>query len=189
MFDSLESWDTRSKMHIVQLLSCVWLFATWLPVVWPSSLSFNISQSLLKLLSIELVILFNHHILCCHLFLLPSIFSSIRVFSNESNDNSSWFYKYLLWTMHYPPEKAMAPHSSTLAWKVPWMEEPSGLQSMGSLRVRHDWATSLSLFTFMHWRRKWQPAPVFLPGEFQGWGSLVGFHLWGHTESDTTEMT
>ena len=62
-------------------------------------------------------------------------------------------------------EKAMAPHSSTLAWKIPWMEEPSGLQSMGSLRVRHDWVTSLSLFTFIHWRRKWQPTPVFLPGE------------------------
>ena len=42
-------------------------------------------------------------------------------------------------------EKAMAPHSSTLAWKIPWMEEPGRLQSMGSLRVRHDWATSLSL--------------------------------------------
>ena len=41
-------------------------------------------------------------------------------------------------------EKAMAPHSSTLAWKIPWMEEPGRLQSMGSLRVRHDWATSLS---------------------------------------------
>ena len=50
---------------------------------------------------------------------------------------------------------------------------------MGSLRVGHDWATSLSLFTFMHWRRKWQPTPVFLPGESQGWGSLVGCHLWG----------
>ena len=68
----------------------------------------------------------------------------------------------------------MAPHSSTLAWKIPWMEEPGRLQSMGSLRVRHDWTTSLSLFTFMHWRRKWQPTPVFLPGESQGWGSLVG---------------
>ena len=54
-------------------------------------------------------------------------------------------------------EKAMAPHSSTLAWKIPWTEEPGRLQSMGSLRVRHNWATSLSLFTFMHWRRKWQP--------------------------------
>ena len=84
-------------------------------------------------------------------------------------------------------KKAMAPHSSTLAWKIPWMEEPGGLQSMESLRVGHDWATSLSLFTFMHWRRKWQPTPVFLPGESQGWGSLVGCHLWGRTESDTTE--
>ena len=75
-------------------------------------------------------------------------------------------------------EKAMAPHSSTLAWKIPWAEEPGRLQSMGSLRVGHDWATSLSLFTFMCWRRKWQPTPVFLPWESQGWGSLVGCHLW-----------
>ena len=74
--------------------------------------------------------------------------------------------------------EAMAPHSSTLAWKIPWMEEPGRLQSMGSLRVGHDRATSFSLFTFMHWRRKWQPTPVFLPGESQGWGSLVGCRLW-----------
>ena len=80
-------------------------------------------------------------------------------------------------------------HSSTLAWQIPWMEEPGRLQSMGSLGVEHDWATSLSLFTFMHWRRKWQPTPVFLPGESQGRGSLVGCHLWGRTESDTTETT
>ena len=69
------------------------------------------------------------------------------------------------------PEKAMTPHSSTLAWKIPWTEEPGRLQSMGSLSVGHDWATSLSLFTFMHWRRKWQPTPVVLPGESQGWGA------------------
>ena len=83
----------------------------------------------------------------------------------------------------------MAPHSSTLAWKIPWMEEPGRLQSMGSLRVGHDWATSLSLFTFMHWRRKWQPTPVFLPGESQGRQSLMGCRLCGRTESDTTEAT
>ena len=53
-------------------------------------------------------------------------------------------------------------------------------------RIGHDWATSLSLFTFMHWRRKWQPTPVFLPGESQGRRSLVGCPLWGRTESDTT---
>ena len=86
-------------------------------------------------------------------------------------------------------EKAMATHSSTLAWKIPWTEEPGGLQSMESRRVRHDWATSLSLFTFMHWRRKWQPTPVFLPGESQGWGSMVGCRLWARTELDTTEAT
>ena len=65
----------------------------------------------------------------------------------------------------------MAPHSSTLAWKIPWTEEPGRLQSMGSLRVKHDWGTSLSLFTFTHWRRKWQPIPVFLPGDSQGRGA------------------
>ena len=85
--------------------------------------------------------------------------------------------------------ETMAPHSSTLAWKIPWTEEPGGLQSMGSLTVGHDWATSLSLFTFMHWRRKWQPTPIFLPGDSQGWGSLVGCRLWSRTESDTTEVT
>ena len=69
----------------------------------------------------------------------------------------------------------MAAHSSTLAWKIPWMEEPGRLQSMGSLRVgvaksRTRLSDFLSLFTFMHWRRKWQPTSVFLPGESQGRG-------------------
>ena len=86
-------------------------------------------------------------------------------------------------------EKAMATHSSTLAWKIPWTEEPGRPQSMRSWRVRHDWATSLSLFTFSHWRRNWQPTPVFFPGESQGLGSLVGCHLWGCTELDRTEVT
>ena len=82
----------------------------------------------------------------------------------------------------------MATHSTTLAWKIPWMEEPGRLQSMGSLRVGHYWATSLWLFTFMHWRREWQPTPVFLPGESQGQRSLVGCSPWGGKESDTTEQ-
>ena len=95
-----------------------------------------------------------------------------------------WLSPYLLqiyWQVKRKLEKAMAPHSSTLAWKIPWTEEPGGLQSMGLRRVGHDWATSLSLFTFMHWRRKWQPTPVFLPGESQGQRSLVGCHLWDCT--------
>ena len=65
----------------------------------------------------------------------------------------------------------MAPHSSTLAWKIPWTEESGGPQSTGSLRVGQDSATSLLLFTFMHWRRKWQPTLVFLPGESQRQGA------------------
>ena len=82
----------------------------------------------------------------------------------------------------------MAPHSSTLAWKIPWMEEPGRLQSMGSLRVGHNSVTSLSLFTFMHWRRKWQPAPVFLPripGTGEPGGLLsMGSHRVGHNWSN-----
>ena len=71
-----------------------------------------------------------------------------------------------------------------------WQADSSPLSSQESPGcVRHDWATSLSLFTFMYWRRKWQPTPVFLPGESQRWGSLVGCRLWGRTESDTTEAT
>ena len=102
----------------------------------------------------------------------------------------NWHFEaYLQFVYVWVSEKAMAPHSSTLDWKVPWTEEPGRLQSMGSLRVGHDWVTSLSLFTCMHWRRKWQPTPVFLSGESQGWGSLVGCHLWGCTESDRTEVT
>ena len=82
----------------------------------------------------------------------------------------------------------MAPHSSTLAWKIQWTEEPGRLQSMGLWRVGHVWATSLSLFTFMHWRRKWQPTPVALPGESQRWESgglsSMGSHRVGHDWHD-----
>ena len=84
----------------------------------------------------------------------------------------------------------MAPHSSTLAWKIPWMEEP-GRPVHGVAEGR----TLLSDFTFTfqfhatHWKRKWQPTPVFLPGESQGRGSLMGCRLWGRTESDMTEVT
>ena len=89
----------------------------------------------------------------------------------------------------YSAKKAMAPHSSTLAWNIPWTEEPGRLQSMGSLS-----RTRLSDFTFtFHFhaleKEMATPPPVFLPGESQGRGSLVGSGLWGHTESDTTEVT
>ena len=112
----------------------------------------------------------------------------IRVGSTEEGRSMhlktflQWFW--CSWRFGSHCFRPMAPHSSTLAWKTPWTEEPGRLQSMGSLRVRHDWATSLSLFTFMHWRRKWQPTAVFLPGESQGWGSLVGA-VYGVAQSRT----
>ena len=79
----------------------------------------------------------------------------------------------------------MAPHSSTLPWKIPWTEEPGGLQSMESLELDRTERLSLSLFTFMHWRREWQPTPVFFPGEFPGMGEpgglpSMGLHRVGH---------
>ena len=104
-------------------------------------------------------------------------------------NHSFFFFKATAALDELGTGSSMAPHSSTLAWKIPWTEEPGRLQSMGSRRVGHDWATSLSFFTFMPWRRKWQPTPAFLPGESQGWGSLVGCRLWGRTELDTTEAT
>ena len=78
----------------------------------------------------------------------------------------------------------MAPHSSTLAWKIPWTEEPGRLQSMGSLAVGHDLATSLSFFTFMHWRKKWQPLQCSClenPGDGGAWWVAV----YGVTQSRT----
>ena len=93
---------------------------------------------------------------------------------------SCWLFgqSTVWWDPRKKKEKAMPTHSSTLAWKIPWMEEPGRLQSMWSRRVRHDWATSLSLFTFLHWRRKWQPTPVLSPGESRDsgtwWAAVYG---------------
>ena len=89
-------------------------------------------------------------------------------------------YHFNHFSVHGSLYMAMAPHSSTLAWKIPWTEEPGVLQSMGSLRVGHDSVASLSLFTFMHWRRKWQPTPVFLSRKSHGQRSLVGYSPLGH---------
>ena len=108
----------------------------------------------------------------------PCIFNTLKI-SNCLYIHTSKIFAY----------SHMATHSSTLAWKLPWVKEPGRLQSMGSHRVGHNWTTSLSRFTFMHWRRKWQPTPVFLTRESQGRGDLVGWCLWGLTESDMTEAT
>ena len=79
----------------------------------------------------------------------------------------------------------MAPHSSTLAWKIPWTEEPGGLQSMGSLRFRHDWALSLSRTG----EGNGNALQCSCLENLRDGGALVDYRLWGRTESDTTEAT
>ena len=82
-------------------------------------------------------------------------------------------------------EKAMAPHSSTLAWKIPWMEEPGRLQSMGPLKVGHNRATSLSLFTFMALEKEMGTHSSVLAWRIPGTGEpgglpSLGSHRVGH---------
>ena len=100
-----------------------------------------------------------------------------------------WYHSFLLLIciiVAMGVEKAMAPHSTTLAWKIPWTEEPGGLQSMGSLRVGYNSATSL--FTFMYWRRKWQPTLVLawrIPGMGEPGGlPSTGLHRVRHDWSN-----
>ena len=112
----------------------------------------------------------------------------------------------------------MANHSSILAWKIPWMEKPRRLQSMGWQRVRHSWVTSLFILHYgLPWslsgkestcqcrrhkrcgfdpwvgkincRRKWQPTPVFLPGRSHGQKSLMGYSSWGHKRAGHNLVT
>ena len=84
----------------------------------------------------------------------------------------------------------MATHSSTLAWKIPWTEEPGRLQSVGSRRVRHDREASLSPFTFMIEEGNGNPLQYSCLGNPRDRGACwLGCGLWGHTESDTTDAT
>ena len=83
----------------------------------------------------------------------------------------------------------MATHSSTCAWKIPWKEEPGRLQSMGSLRVRHDWATSLSLFHFPALEKEMATHSSILAWRIPGTGEpgglpSMGSHRIGHNWSD-----
>ena len=132
----LNKFHSTSVLHnglivFVKSLNLVSLFATSWTTAHQASLSFTISRSLLKLMSRESVMPSKHLILCCPLLLWPSIFPSIRVFFNG-------LIVSFITLLPYIKEKAMATHSSTLAWKIPWTEEPGRLQSMGLLRVGHD---------------------------------------------------
>ena len=115
----------------------------------------------------------QEHVISCHLFVSPFIYFI----------NITWLFLMKVHVVFsYSPNRAV---TRALVMMIHFFL----LDSIHRQWVGHDWGTSLSFFTFTHWRRKWQPTPVFLPGESQGQRSLVGCHLWGLTESDTTEAT
>ena len=119
-----------------------------------------------------------------------------------------WTLTYAKWLLTYTKTNIFIYlyHTNYNSWRRQWHPTPVllpgkshgwrslvGCSPWGSQRVRHDWATSLSLFTFMHWRRKWQPTPVFLPGEIPGTGKpggllSMGLHRVGHDWSNLACM-
>ena len=117
-FKLLHGWDVTDQFSSVQLLSCVWLFVTPWTVACQASLSTINSQSLLRLMFIELVMPSNHLILCCPLLLPPSIFSSIRVFSNESVLRIRW-PEYWSFSFSISPSND---HSGLISFRIDWFD-------------------------------------------------------------------
>ena len=118
---------------VVQLLSLVWLFSTPWTAARQASLSFTISRSLLKLKSIESVMPSNHLIFCCPLLLLPSIFPSIRVFSNESALHIRW-RKYWSFSFSISPFNG---YSRLISFRIDWFNLLSVQGTLKSLLQHH----------------------------------------------------
>ena len=179
----------------VQSHSHVQLFATSWTASCQASPSITNSQSLLKLMSIKSVISSIHLILCHPLLLLPSVFPSNRVFSKESVLHIRW-PKYWSFSFSISPSNEC---SGLISLRTDWLDLLAVQGTLKSFLQHHSskvsilWCSAFFMGQLSHplllWRRKWQPTPVFLPGESQGWRSLVGCRLWGRTELDTTEVT
>ena len=117
----------------VQFLSRVWLFVTPWTAACQASLSIANSQSLLKLMSIESVMPSNHLILCCPLLLLPSVFPSIRVFSNESVLHI-WWPDYWSFSFSISPSRK---YSGLISFRMNWFHLPEGQGTLKSLLQHH----------------------------------------------------
>ena len=124
---------------VVELLSCVGVFATPWMAACQASLSFTISQSLLKLMSIESVMPHNHLILCHPILLLPSIFPSIRVFSNESVLHSRW-PKY--WSFSFSISLSNE-YSGLISLRMDWLDLLAVQGTLKSLLQHHSSKTPI----------------------------------------------
>ena len=124
---------------VVQSLSHVLLFATPWTVACQASLSFTISQSLLKLISIESVMPSNHLILCCALLLLPSVFPSIRVFSNESALHIRW-PKYWSFSFSISPSNEQP---GLISFRMDWLDLLAVRGTLKSLLQHHSLKASI----------------------------------------------
>ena len=175
-----------SFLIVVQSLSRFRLFATPWTVALQTSLSFNISLSLLKLMSIELVMPSNHLILYHPLVLLPSILPSIKVFPMNQLFASGG------------QSSGVSASTSVLPINIQgWF--PLGLSDLLAIPKDSQESSSAPQFKSINtyslrrsintspWRKKWQPTPVFMPGELHGQRSLVGCSAWGHKKSDMNE--
>ena len=151
------------------------LFVTPRTIAHQASLSVTNSRSLLKLMPIESVIPSNYLILCCPLLLLPSIFPSIRIFSNELVLCIRW-PKYWSFSFSINPSNE---YSGLISFRMEWLAllEFKGLSRVFSnttVQKHQFFSAKLSL-----WSRQWHPTPVLLPGKSHGPRSLVGCRLWG----------
>ena len=147
---------------VVQSLSCVWLFATAWTTACQASLSFTISWSLPTLMSVELVIPSNHLILCHPCLLLPSIFSSIKVFSHESPRRIRWL-KYWSFSFSISPSNE---YSGLISFRIDWFEL---LALQGTLRIslkENFWPCHTGCGILVPWLgiNHWTSREVPLPG-------------------------
>ena len=131
----------------VQLLGCVWLFATPWTAACQAPLSFTNSQSLLKFMSTELVMLSNYLILCGPLLLLPSIFPTIRVFSNESALLITW-PKYWSFSFSISPSNE---YSGLTSFRVDWFDLLAAQRTLNSIVAsKHHNSKESTLFSFFY---------------------------------------
>ena len=183
----ITAWDWINFFFFssVQSLSHVWLFVTQSTTARQASLSITNSWSPPKPMSIELVMPSKHLILCRPLLLLPSIFPSIRVFSDESA-------LHIRWPKHWSFSFNMSPsseHPGLISFRMDCLDILAVQGTLKSLLQHHSSKASIVQRLAFFQRRQWHPTPVLLPGKSHGQQSLVVCCLWGRTESDKTEAT